>query len=346
MTAHTSNHRARTLFFQPGERNIFFHLLTGCNLSCRHCYINPDQHGRGPVSRHELMQWLELFATPNQESNLIFLGGEPTLHPDLVSGVRRARELGYRGITIDTNGYLHHNLLARLAPDEAVLSFSLDGPTPEINDPIRGAGVFATCTANLQQAVAAGFDVSLIFTASRMNIDHLAQMPALLEKLGCRRFFIQVIGIRGKSARPTDSPTRPQTEPVLQLSPEQWREIVPQVAADAAARGIRVIYPKVYLEAGEPFQCAGLQQQSYFIFPNGRVYLCPLCEDFPLHAWQIENGRLVPNPGLTERQLFTLEIAEGCVMNKLLQPGNIDYDPQGRPRHRISCCLLKQEVQP
>jgi MoaA/NifB/PqqE/SkfB family radical SAM enzyme len=36
---------ARTVGFQPGERNVFFHILTACNLSCRHCYINPAQHG-------------------------------------------------------------------------------------------------------------------------------------------------------------------------------------------------------------------------------------------------------------------------------------------------------------
>jgi hypothetical protein len=33
-------------------------------------------------------------------------------------------------------------------------------------------------------------------------------------------------------------------------------------------------------------------------------------------------------------------------MNKLLQPGNIEYGPDGSPRHRISCCLLKQEIRP
>lgn len=335
MTA-ASHHRARTLYFKPGERNIFFHLLTACNLRCRHCYINPDQHGTTMVSRATMEAWLRLFAAPDQESNVIFLGGEPTLHPDLVGGVRYARELGYRGITIDTNGFLDHDLLTRLGPEEAILSFSLDGPDPAVNDPLRGAGVFEVCTANLRRAVTRGFDVSLIYTVSQHNIAHLARMPALLETLGCRRFFIQVIGIRGKSAQtPADE---------LQLSPEQWRDIVPAVAAAAAARGIDVIYPKVYLEADEPFQCAGRVAENYFIFPNGRVYLCPLCEDFPLHAWRIEGDRLVAQPGVTEKQLFTLDIPEGCVMNKLLQPGNISYDRQGHPRHRISCCLLKQEL--
>jgi hypothetical protein len=44
--------------------------------------------------------------------------------------------------------------------------------------------------------------------------------------------------------------------------------------------------------------------------------------------------------------LFELTIPEGCVMNKLLQPDNIDYDAQGRPQHRISCCLLKEALDP
>ena len=33
-------------------------------------------------------------------------------------------------------------------------------------------------------------------------------------------------------------------------------------------------------------------------------------------------------------------------MNRLLQPDNISYDSNGRPLHRISCCLLKQEILP
>ena len=327
---------ARTLHFKPRERNIFFHLLTACNLSCRHCYINPAQHGTATVSRETMEQWLRLFHDPAKESNVIFLGGEPTLHPDLAHGIRFARQLGYQSITVDSNGFLHHDLLERITPGEAVLSFSLDGPDSAVNDPLRGEGVFATCTGNLRKAVKLGFDVSLIYTVSRLNIAHLHRMPDLLDALGCRRFFIQVIGLRGKSAVEGDGG--------LQVTPEEWLAVVPEVARAAAARGIRVIYPKVYLESGEEFQCAGLVAENYFVFPNGRVYLCPLCEDFPLHSFRIEAGRLVANEGITEKKLFSLTIPEGCVMNRLLQPGNIRYLEDGRPEHRISCCLLKQEI--
>lgn len=324
-----------TLQFKARERNVFFHLLTACNLSCSHCYINTAQHGTQTVSRETMESWLKLFYEPSKASNIIFLGGEPTLHPDLAHGIHFARELGYATITVDSNGYLFHDLLNRIDPGDAVLSFSLDGPEATVNDPIRGQGAFATCTENLKKAIDLGFEVSVIYTVSRMNLQHLERMPELLHSLGVKRFFIQVIGIRGKSAA---------TEEPLQLSPDEWLSIIPPVAREAAELGINVIYPKVFLEDGEEFACAGKVAENFFIFPNGRVYKCPLCEDFPIHALEIKNNQLINTGGLNEDSFFQLTIAEGCVMNKLLQPGNIEYNEDGSPKHRISCCLLKQEM--
>ena len=112
----------------------------------------------------------------------------------------------------------------------------------------------------------------------------------------------------------------------------------------AAESGIHVTYPKVFLEREEHFECAGNVAENFFIFPNGRVYQCPLCEDHPIHSYQIKDNQLVKTTGLTEDRFFQLKIEEGCVMNKLLQPDTIEYDEQGKPLYQISCCLLKQEI--
>jgi MoaA/NifB/PqqE/SkfB family radical SAM enzyme len=332
------NHqRAETVQFKAGERNVFFHILTACNLSCAHCYIDPRQHGRRPVSRATLMRWLRLFHDPAGVNNLVLLGGEPTLHEHLPEAVQFAARIGYASITVDTNGYCFNNILERVPNDVTVFSFSLDGPTARINDALRGPGSFDTSLANLKRAVSLGFNTSVIYTVSHLNITALAEMPRLLADLGVMRFFIQVIGLRGKAA---------SCETHLQVAPRQWLSTIPAVAQEAAELGLTAIYPKVYLAPTEPFVCAGEVAQNFFIFPNGRVYRCPLCEDLPIHSFEIEADRLRTTEGLTEQQLFGLTIPEGCVMNKLLQPGNITYDAQGRPRHRISCCLLKQRIGP
>lgn len=336
-----SKQRARTVGFRPGERNVFFHLLTACNLSCKHCYINPPQHGNETLSKKKILDWLELFARPDLSSNLILLGGEPTMHPDLPEIIRAAKSMRF-AVTVDSNGYLFHDFLNRTKPEELdFLSFSLDGPDPSVNDPIRGENVFATCTANLQKAVRLGFQTSVIYTVSGRNIDHLHRMPRLLVDLGVKRFFIQVIGMRGKPA--TEST---KEEIAWQIDPGQWLQVVPQVAREAAELGIHVTFPRVFLEAEEKFECAGQVAENYFIFPNGRVYQCPLCEDFSIHSFQIEDNRLVRHQGINEDRFFPLSIPEGCVMNRLLQPDNIEYLQDGTPRHRISCCLLKQEIIP
>ena len=329
--------QARTVGFKRGERNVFFHILTACNLSCSHCYINPEEHGTEMATRDNLEKWLKLFYDPNKETNVIFLGGEPTMHPDLPHAIRLAKKLGYASVTVDTNGFLFHDFQSQVKPtDLDFLSFSLDGPRPEVNDQLRGPGVFETCTRNLQKAVAAGFNVSLIYTVSRYNIQHLHEMAPLLANWGVNRFFIQVIGIRGKTAK--------NGADKWQLTPEEWLAEIPTAAAAAAALGITVTYPKVFLEPNEKFECAGRVAENYFIFPNGRVYQCPLCEDYPVHGYMIEKNRLIPNTGFTETRLFGLDIPEGCVINRLLQPENLSYDAAGKPLYKVSCCLLKQEM--
>ncbi len=334
----------KTVGFKPGERNVFFHLLTACNLSCSHCYINPEQHGTKTLSKETIFNWLKLFSDSIQKTNLILLGGEPTMHRDLAAVIREAKRLEYDSVTVDSNGYLFHDLLDHITPQQLdLLSFSLDGPEPAVNDPIRGQGVFKICTENLKKAVKRGFHVSVIYTVSSRNIAHLHKMPDLLAGFGVDRFFIQVIGLRGKSASETQSKGSGES---FQVSPEEWLNVVPRVAEKASQLGLNVVFPKVFLEAGEEFQCAGNVAENYFIFPNNRVYQCPLCEDYPINSFEIKDNQLVKNKGLNEDRFFLLDIPEGCVMNKLLQPDNIDYYENGKPRHRIACCLLKQEFVP
>ena len=103
-------------------------------------------------------------------------------------------------------------------------------------------------------------------------------------------------------------------------------------------------YPKVFLSPEEPFACAGEVAENYFVFPNGRVYRCPLCEDFPLHSLSLADGRLAPMPAINERHLFALTIPEGCVMNRLVQPDNLAYGADGRPLYQVACYMLKEEI--
>jgi len=341
------NQKIKTVEFLPNTRNVFFHITTLCNLKCRHCYINPGEHGNMSLDINTITKWLAMFSPDKKfkenfdalkSCNCIFLGGEPTLNPALAESVRQAKNLGYTSITIDTNGYMFNDILNRINPtDISYFSISIDGHVPEINDVIRGKGSFDKCMESIRLCHEKGFSVSTIFTVSQKNLNSLPFMPELLKNLGIKRFFIQVIGLRGNAINFGDN---------LQVNVHDWLKIVPEVALEAAKNGIYVTYPRVYLYKTEKFQCAGIVAENFFIFPNGRVYTCPLCEDYPLHSFEIKDNILVEKPKLTERELFTLDIPEGCVMNKLLHPYNIPYDSKGNVLSRIACCMLKEEISP
>lgn len=325
-----------TVTFSKEASNLFFHILTQCNLSCAHCYINKTHHGTRTLDLETIRAWLRIFSDKAATTNLVFLGGEPTLHPDLPSAVKSARHMGFKSITIDTNGYLFHHILERISDEDVdFMSFSLDGATRGVNDALRGKGCYDQVLKGIRATRDRQIDCSLIYTISDRNIHELPLMPHLLKDLGIQRFFIQVIGLRGPSMG-TNHP--------LQVSREAWLETVPAVAKQIARMGMTVTYPKVFLDPDELFQCAGNVADNFFVFPNGRVYRCPLCEDFALHAFEIKDNALKSMPRINETDLFDLNIPEGCVMNKLIQPGNLVYDENDRPEYRIACCLLKEEI--
>ncbi|MBU1195424.1 MAG: radical SAM protein [Proteobacteria bacterium] len=331
--------KKNTVTFSKDSTNLFFHILTKCNLSCTHCYINTKQHGTTTLDIATINNWLSLFSEKATQTNVIFLGGEPTLHPDLHLAVKSARQMQFKSITIDTNGYLFHDILDKISCDDLdFISFSLDGATRKTNDTIRGEGSYDAVIKGIKKARSKSFACSMIYTVSDKNIHEIHQMPELVNHLGIHRFFIQVIGMRGRSSK-TTHPASPN-----QVTKEIWLSIIPEVAEKIASHGIIVTYPKVFLKKGEPFQCAGNVAENYFIFPNGRVYQCPICEDFDLNSYEIINNELKPTSKINEKDLFKLNIPEGCVMNKMIQPDNLSYDTDNRPLYQIACCLLKEEI--
>jgi len=327
----------KTVSFSKNSANVFFHILTNCNLNCRHCYINPEQHGTNTLPISTIEAWMGVFVKKTSRANIIFLGGEPTLHKDLAPAIKKAKDLGYNSITVDTNGYLFNNILSKVTPDEVdYFSFSLDGATSATNDMIRGKGSYDKCTAGIKEAVSKGFTTSLIYTVSKANIHELEMMTPLVKDLGIDRFFIQVLGIRGNSAKSSDKE--------LRVPRSEWLKKVPETAEKIANLGITVTYPKVFLSDEEKFECAGLVAKNYFIFPNSRVYRCPLCEDYPLHSMVFKDNKLVKTDKINEDDFFGLNIPEGCVMNRLIQPDNLKYKKDGTPEYKVACCLLKEEI--
>ena len=136
---------------------------TVCNLRCRHCFIScsPDNHAFWFMSREMVHKVLEESAAMNVQE-YYFTGGEPFMNNEMEEILEDTLRFG--PATVLTNATLFTprrveelSELCAKSPHRLELRVSIDGPSPEINDPIRGEGTFERAMAGVGAAVAVGF---------------------------------------------------------------------------------------------------------------------------------------------------------------------------------------------
>jgi MoaA/NifB/PqqE/SkfB family radical SAM enzyme len=106
-----------------------------CNLECTHCFVYRDDNPNSPRDKMKdavMLHQLEVLRDKHGIQSMLYMGGEPMIRKGLVFEAMKLFDHN----TIVTNGtYGIPSVPGNL------VSVSLDGP-PELNDPIRGEGVF------------------------------------------------------------------------------------------------------------------------------------------------------------------------------------------------------------
>ncbi|MBI4376354.1 MAG: methyltransferase domain-containing protein [Elusimicrobia bacterium] len=212
-------YRGRDAHLEPRLRELWVHLLQTCNLSCTHCLVSSDPSGeRGP----ETGFYLKMIEQACQlgVSRFYFTGGEPMVRPDffkLCEAVTREKKAE---LIVLTNATLLEGsrLEALKAQDPSRLKFqvSLDGASAELNDRIRGAGVFEKACAGLKSLRALGFETVVTAVVTRDNIRDLEGLPALAHELGARSVHLMWLHRRGRILDSVSEPF-PSVPELLQL---------------------------------------------------------------------------------------------------------------------------------
>jgi AdoMet-dependent heme synthase len=186
-----------------GLDTVWFQVAgTLCNLACRHCFIScsPTNHRHELMSRADVRRYLDE-AESLGVNDTYFTGGEPFLNREIVEILEDALRIG--PATVLTNATLITPAraaalaaIARASRYSLELRVSLDGATPETNDPIRGEGSFAATMAGLEEAARAGL-VPIVTVARTWDESReetvLAEFRRLLESRGVTRPRIKVL---------------------------------------------------------------------------------------------------------------------------------------------------------
>ncbi|MBT3199586.1 MAG: radical SAM protein [Phycisphaerales bacterium] len=162
-----------------------------CNLSCSHCYQDSEARAiEGELTLEEKLALVDQMGKAHMPM-LALSGGEPTISPDLVPILQRAKTYGMH-TTIATNGTtMTPERAAELA--EAGLRYveiSLDSVNPARHDEFRGhPGMWEKAVAGAKNVVATeGMRLGIAMCVHQGNIDEVPDMIALAEDLGAGCF--------------------------------------------------------------------------------------------------------------------------------------------------------------
>ncbi|WP_344750618.1 radical SAM protein [Micromonospora olivasterospora] len=303
-------------------RHVTAFVNWACNLTCRECWMYGDSAAEStwlPEVKRDQMSiemWTalvdELAAGNREKVYLTIMGGEPLMHRDVVELIRIAKtRMPNSNLDMSTNA----TLLPRFADDIVAAGIddvyiSIDGPSPEVNDPIRGRDAFERAVAglrSLQDAKARaghGPNIALNFVVTGMNYTHLVDMVRLCEQLGVEEI---TVGLSSFFTREEGHASRAAFEAVTgrpflswagycnehqhaDLVPERLEELLDE--ADRLSNGVRVLvaptrytnreksrfFAKDWRRIVRETTCVKLWAQTT-VLPNGQIISCTTFAD-------------------------------------------------------------------
>ena len=252
-----------------------------CNLTCSHCLVSSSpEGGRGlpdKTVRDAVGQALDLGA-----EMIGITGGEPFFREDIFDLYELVLSESHRSVTTLTNGTrLKGKVLERLkeiADDRVELRISLDGPTAEVNDRIRGNGSFKGAVRGIKNAQQTDCRVTVTMAINGINARYAEDMPKLLKELGVHRLHVLWPFQRGRALEESRDDLTPSVQQLI----EGYRRI----RDSAAKQGISFFTyaswkTRIDGAPGLKYDLANHCFSSLCLYTNGKVFPSPALTQHP-----------------------------------------------------------------
>ncbi len=251
-----------------------------CNQKCRFCYAAGQQlSGSRELSGEE---WRHVIDTLRHAGvpMLTFTGGEPTLRPDLCDLIAHAKWFVTR---LNTNGVaLTRELAEKLCRAELdSVQITLYSSDPAVHNTLVGSEHHADTLRGIENAVAAGLDVSVNTPLCRLNADYLPTL-ARLHDLGVRYLTLSGLICTGGAA---------DSHPEQDLTEDELCAILASAKEFCTAHGMELDFTSPGLVSPERLEALGLRVpmcgaalSNMAIAPNGDV--------IPCQSWLSADGAL------------------------------------------------------
>jgi len=248
-------------------KSLIVHLTQACNLRCKHCYFYSGVPLEDELSDDEFLNLAREFKDLEIKS-LSITGGEPFLRKELLfKFIKEAKRQEVERITMSTNGTLITKEDALfLSEYDVSVGVSLDGPTEEINDYIRGKGVFKKAVRAIKTLVTAGVQTTIGVTLMKPNITKIKEMMYLAKELDTG-VYLNTVRIEGRAR---------QYKEELSVSPKEEINALKEAWRLSRELGVRTTVEQLWLSLKElkPKELCGAGRLSLCVASNGDVYPC------------------------------------------------------------------------
>lgn len=291
--------------------SVDVYLTYRCNLRCSHCFLG-EKLEEGTHFDRQLVRKLIESAPRWGTEEMTFLGGEPTLYPQLGELILLAQGRGMRARLV-TNGQKSFKEFVETfeGPELPHVCFSVDGAGPEVHDAVRGRGAFDRLIRGIAAAREKGYLTSGIVSLSRANAEDCERILELCERLGFAYVNVHYVTNRGFATE----------ESVLGI--DEWLALVRRIERKSESLELDVRVERTFTpRAGFSGGCAVREGSNLMFFPDLRVFACAMFIGLPnAHSYTWTSAGLIPNRhGATEHSLCSAETPVHCPAIALINP--------------------------
>ena len=309
-------------------RECWLHTNNSCNLACRHCLVSSSPRGEQGLPTDVWRDLIGQIAALGVDRFYI-TGGEPFVRTDLPELVRLIADIHDVELIILTNATLvtsNPHLLDALDRKLVKFQVSIDGSTPQINDPIRGSGSWQAAVDGMRTLARHGFEVTLTTVVTSSNLDDLPNVTRLAASCGVRSQHLMWMHKRGRIIEYSTKPQATSTKSSVFPGTEELVEAVRAVKREADARGVALDNAASFeLRANAPphtkFDLGNAGWQSLCVYADGQVYpSAAFANHKPLWCGDATNGMTLEQ--IWHNSPVLQQIREASVIRKAQASGD------------------------
>lgn len=264
--------RGRRPFRRPLIENVTINVTQRCNLRCAHCFLDGGTKVEESLDIRDLARFLEQgrkYIAKNV--NFAILGGEPLMAKEKTLAVAEMANRWGGEATVSTNGHLIDPAFARRAKDLGLLvQVSLEGSTPEVNDPIRGKGSFHRAIEGVKVLVECETHSILSMVVQEGNFDDIESFYDLSMDMGTDEVRFIPLNMMGRAR---DTGLRTVSNRLLVRRLGQLMQDRPEAKERMTRDYFTILMSVCSLSNRRPYCGTGLK--TMLVDADGEVYPCP-----------------------------------------------------------------------